>query len=102
NRWCVVHLYGAARRRLLGKRRHLRYESPHRVVELCRQHGFADVELHWMPVLPARAQRLQAMLESPPWVWLLRHVPLLGMLVSHSFIVRAGRPTAARSPATTT
>ena len=92
NRSCVIHLYGAVRRRLLGRRRHLRYESPRRMRELCRRSGFVDVELHWMPVFPARAQRLQQLVESRPCVWLLRHVPLLGALISHSFIVRARRP----------
>ncbi len=95
NRACVIHLYGAARRRILGRRRHLRYESPRRVIELCRRHGFVDVELHWMPVLPARAQWLQRLIETRPCMWLLKYVPLLGALASHSFIVRARRMTSA-------
>lgn len=95
NRSCVIHVYGAARRRLLGRRRHLRYESPRRMLELCRRSGFVDVELHWMPVFPASAQRLQQLVESRPCIWLLRHVPLLGTLISHSFIVCARRTPAA-------
>jgi SAM-dependent methyltransferase len=93
NRSCVIHLYGAARRRIRGRRRHLRYESPRRVIELCRRHGFVDVELYWMPVLPAGAQRLQRLIETRPCMWMLKHVPLLGALASHSFIVRARRAT---------
>ena len=81
NRSCVIHVYGAARRRLLGRRRHLRYESPRRIRKLCRQYGFVNVELHWLPVFPADAQRLQRLAESAPCGWLLRHVPLLGALI---------------------
>jgi SAM-dependent methyltransferase len=91
NRWCVVHLYERARRRVKGRQRHLRYESPRGVVRLCRQHGFTEIELHWLPVLPRRAQRMQRVLESKTFVWMFRHVPLVGLLASHSFIVRARR-----------
>lgn len=91
NRWCVIHLWGVTVRRLRGRRRHLRYESPRRVIALCRRHGFDEVELHWMPVFPARAQRLQRAAETPVAQWVLRHVPLVGALLSHSFIIRARR-----------
>jgi len=91
NRWCVAHIYGAARRRLRVRRKHLRYESPSQLVATCRRCGFDDVELHWMPVLPMRAQRLQRIFESPPCQWALRRLPLFGALASHSFILRARR-----------
>ena len=91
NRWCVIHLYGSLRRRLRGRHRHLRYESPRSLLRLCRQGGLREVELYWLPVLPARSQRMQRFLESKAAVWLLRHVPFAGALVSHSFIVRARR-----------
>jgi SAM-dependent methyltransferase len=89
NSWCLVHAFGALRRRLLGRRRHLRYESPWRVRKLCDECGFTDVQLHWMPIMPASARRLQRIVESRSIGWMLNHVPLIGLLISHGFIIRA-------------
>lgn len=100
NKWCVIHLWGVTSRRLRGRPRHLRYESPGHMVAVCRRLGFEDVDLHWMPVFPARAQRLQRLAETPAAQWLLRYVPGLGALLSHSFIIRArGRASQDGRPA---
>lgn len=92
NRACLSNVYTIARRRLARRRRHLRYESARRMMELCRRHGFVDVELHWMPVFPARARRLQRGVEWPPVTAALRWLPFAGALLCHSFIVRARKP----------
>jgi SAM-dependent methyltransferase len=89
NSWCLLHASGAVWRRLLGRPRHLRYESPWRIKKLCRECGLTDVRLYWMPIMPASARRLQRFVESRCIGWLLSHVPLAGMLISHGFIVRS-------------
>jgi len=102
NRWCLANLYASLRRRLRGRPVHLRYESPRRIMRLLRDCGFTDVRLHWMPIIPGRSQRLQQMIESQSGQALLRLLPPLGLLISHSFIVqgRKSRPlTATRSSA---
>jgi len=89
NSGCLLHVVGALRRLLLGRPRHLRYEAPWRIKRLCRECGFSKVRLYWMPIMPGRARRLQQLVESRPVTCLLAYVPLLGMAVSHAFIVRA-------------
>ena len=92
NGWCVIHAFGVLRRRLLGRPRHLRYESPSRITRLLQQCGFSDVQLHWLPIMPGRTPRLQRAVESRPVAWLLRRIPLLGAVACHAFIVHAVRP----------
>jgi len=89
NRWCLVHAYEILRRRFQGRGMHLRYESPLRIKRLLADHDFGKVELHWMPILPARLQRWQALIEARPVTWVLKFVPLFGLLFSHAFVVRA-------------
>jgi SAM-dependent methyltransferase len=92
NGWCVVHAYDLLRRRLKGRPDHLRYESPRRMKRVLSECGFVNVHLHWLPIVPPRSQRLQGLIESGFAGWALRIVPLLGMLISHAFIVRAEKP----------
>lgn len=92
NGWCVIHAFGVLRRRLLGRPRHLRYESPSRITRLLEQCGFSDVQLHWLPIMPGRTPRLQRAVESRAVAWMLRRVPLLGAVACHAFIVHAVRP----------
>ena len=54
--------------------------------------GMTDIRVYWMPILPSRLQRWQPLLESRPGVCAMGVVPLLGLLTSHAFIVRARRP----------
>lgn len=86
---CAIHAAGRMWRLALRRPPHLRYESPRRLREICRRNGFAEVTLHWMPIVPRNAPRAQRLIESPAVAWLLRNVPLAGMLVSHAFIVHA-------------
>lgn len=94
NRWCLVNLYDTVRRRLQGRRMHLRYESPGVVKRLARSQGLAGVRLHWLPLVPERLQRLQSWAESPAALWIFRSVPLAGLLLCHSFIVSGTRRAA--------
>jgi SAM-dependent methyltransferase len=92
NGWCLVHILGTLQRRLLGKPLHLRYESPARLKRLVRECGFTDVQLHWMPIMPAHRRGLQQLVESRHAAWTLRNVPPVGLVISHGFIVHALKP----------
>jgi ubiquinone/menaquinone biosynthesis C-methylase UbiE len=98
NRACLVHVLAALRRGINGQPMHLRYESPAALKRLMRAHGLERVRLHWLPILPARLQRFQGWLETPPARWVFRFVPCVGLLVSHSFIVSAEKPASAHRP----
>jgi SAM-dependent methyltransferase len=92
NGWCVIHAIAEIRRRILRRPSHLRYESPRRIRRLFNLCGFADVQLHWMPIMPSRSYRLQKLIESRPIAWIFRRIPLVGLIGSHGFIVHATRP----------
>jgi ubiquinone/menaquinone biosynthesis C-methylase UbiE len=85
-------------RRLSGKPMHLRYESPRALEILVREAGFEKISLHWLLIMPPRLQGLQRLCDSNPVQMLLKTVPFLGSLLSHSFVIRAVRsvPTASR------
>jgi SAM-dependent methyltransferase len=89
NGWCLVHALGELRRRVLGQSPRLRYESPPRLRHLFQDCGFADVRLHWMPIMPGPSYALQRVVEASPIARVLEWVPLLGALVSHAFIIHA-------------
>jgi SAM-dependent methyltransferase len=92
NGWCVARTYDWLRRRLRGSAEHLRYESPRQLERALEACGFVDVQRHWMPIVPPRARALQRLVESRPVGAALRLVPVLGLLLSHAFIVRGHKP----------
>jgi hypothetical protein len=94
NAHCAVHVFSELRRRLRGKPRHLRYETPGRMKRLLRAEGFTDIRLFWLPILPARMQRLQAWMEVRPARAVLQVLWPVGALLSHSFLVCARREAA--------
>ena len=87
NRWCIVNLYDIVRRRVQGRRMHLRYESPRVMKQLMRSSGLREVRLHWLPLLPGRFKGAQHWVETPLARWVFRFVPFAGLLLCHSFIV---------------
>jgi len=91
NRWCIANAITIGRRRLKGEAMHLRYESPATMKRLMRAEGLQRVRLHWLPILPAALQRFQPWIEGRVARWIFRFVPLVGALVSHSFIVSGER-----------
>jgi SAM-dependent methyltransferase len=91
NRWCVVHAWEVVRRKFAGRPIHLRYESPATIRRILAAEGMDNVRLHWMPIVPSRFPRLQRLVESDAVHWLLRHVPPLGLLFCHAFIVHCTR-----------
>jgi SAM-dependent methyltransferase len=94
NRYCVANAFEILRRKLSGRPRHLRYESPAAIKAELASTGFARIQLHWMPIIPARWPALQRLAETR-WVrWALRRVPFLGLLACHSFVVYGERSVA--------
>lgn len=91
NARCVPTLLREWRRRLRGGAPHLRYDHPRRFLDGVRSLGMNVPRLHWLPILPGRLQRFQPVVESAPVYGALAAVPPLGLLLSHSFIVRAVR-----------
>ncbi len=87
NSWCLPHLLERALRRLRRQPTHVRYESPFRLRRLMLNAGMADVRIHWLPILPGRFQRFQWLLETGFADAVLRYVPVVGALLSHSMIV---------------
>ncbi len=76
---------------LLRRPTRLRYETANGIVKTLHAHGL-EATVHWVPIMPARLHRLQSLFESA-WVrWLLRSVPPLGALLSHSILVIAAKP----------
>jgi SAM-dependent methyltransferase len=94
NRFCFVHAFDLARRRLRGKPLHLRYESPARIAELLRANGLIDVGVYWMPILPARWRRFQRFLESKLVQKAFALLAPLGSFASHAFIATGRKPKA--------
>ncbi len=90
NVWCLPHLFELVARRLRGRRDHLRYESPRRMLRALRSDGW-QASLYWLPILPARLSRYQWLLERRGVAALLKTVAPLGALLSHSFLIRARR-----------
>lgn len=88
---CIPHALNRLLRRMKGRSMHLRYESPRRLRDMMRNDGFADVRLHWLPILPERLQGLQWLVESPFAIWLLQTVPYLGAMLSHAFVLHGRR-----------
>lgn len=89
NSWCLPHLVERLWRWLRGKKPHVRYESPWRVLGDLRRVGLNERKLFWLPILPARLQRHQWLLETRVMRFVLHAFPPLGALVSHSFLARA-------------
>ena len=91
NGWCLPHLSERFLRWLQGRPPHVRYESPYYLKRVVRDTGFDQVRLLWLPILPGRLQALQPLIESRPVAGMLRWVPGLGALLSHSMVVTGKR-----------
>lgn len=87
NAWCVPNMLGEWRRKLRGKPPHLRYERPGRLKACLRDAGFDRVALYWMPLAPGRFQAVQRVLDSSLMRSVMRWFPVLGALLSHSFLL---------------
>jgi SAM-dependent methyltransferase len=86
-----VARWDRAKRGWKGKPMHLRYELSSVLLDLMRGAGFEGLSRHWLVILPRRLYRLHPVAEGRPTRWLLRAVPGLGPLMSHSFVIRGRR-----------
>lgn len=89
NSYCLPSVATQLRRWILGRPLHLRYERPRAMVRVLEGVGLRDVKVYWMPIAPGRWRLVQCMLESASCRALFRVLPGLGLLLSHSFLVRA-------------
>jgi SAM-dependent methyltransferase len=92
NAYCVANIWTRLSRRLRGKPRHLRYERPGRMRRLMEAEGLLELRIHWIPIMPARLKVLQPFVEGALFSALLRHVPGLGALFSHSYMLTGKKP----------
>ena len=87
NAHCAPHLL----KKLLRRPANLRYETTGALRCQLEQAGFT-VETHWIPIAPGSLQTLQPLLESAPVRAVLKLIPSLGALLSHSVLVVARKP----------
>ncbi len=92
NRVCIANVLQRLSRWLHGKPVHLRYESPRRMKRLLEEAGLTGVQIHWIPIMPARLKAFQPLAESAGARALLRHVPALGALLCHSCLLVGTKP----------
>jgi SAM-dependent methyltransferase len=95
NARCMVHLAAEARRRLSGAPRHLRYERVGALKAALGAAGLHDLRVIWLPMFPARWAFLQPLVENRLARAVMRALPPLASIVSHSFIVRGVKPLGA-------
>src|SRR5690606_14773642 len=70
---CLPHAWERLSR-WLGKRPpHLRYESVQQLRKTMQANGLTDLELFWLPMLPARWSRFQWLLETSLIRWIFQH-----------------------------
>ncbi len=92
NQHCLPTRLSEWRRKRRGQSPHLRYETAGGFRKAALQAGLEVISVEWLPILPARLSRFQGLLETRPVRAVLKRVPALGALFSHSFILRACRP----------
>ena len=95
NRYSAPHCAAGTWRRLRGKPPHMRYDSPWRLARWLREAGVAQVELHWLPLVPGRWRLAGEIAHSGFMRGLLRRVPPLAALASHAVVLRGRLPPAA-------
>lgn len=91
NRWCLPNALVTLKRWLLREPQHLRYDGPRALRRQVIEAGASGVALHWLPLMPASLARGRWLLEHPALRWAFRHIPLMGLLLSHSFVLVAYR-----------
>ncbi|ANB03760.1 class I SAM-dependent methyltransferase [Ectothiorhodospira sp. BSL-9] len=91
NRGCLTTLIKRLMARLRRRPLNLRYDDPWALAALLEKLGAEQVRLYWIPILPGRLSRFQPWVESEPVHAILKHLPWLGALLSHAFLVSAKR-----------
>lgn len=89
NARCVPSAVAEQVRRVRHRPPHLRYDAPRSFRLALRSSGFRTVELFWVPIMPSRLRALQPVAESSIMQSVLRSMPALGQMASHSLLARA-------------
>lgn len=98
NSACIANVISTGRRRIRGLPNHLRYEKVSGIRRSLVQAGLEPIDIYWLPLTPSRLVMLQRALESRFALALFRALPVIGSLLSHSFVVRARRQLPTRAP----
>lgn len=88
NKWCLANIFQRIKISFLRKPIHLRYESPALLKRQMQRNGLYSVKFFWLPIMPPRLQRFQRLFETRLFVLAMNWIPLLGALISHSFVLR--------------
>jgi ubiquinone/menaquinone biosynthesis C-methylase UbiE len=88
NKWCLPNIWTRFIRFIKKQPMHLRYDSPAALKQLMKELGKNDVKLYWLPILPYRLTKFQPLVETHVFLWILKFVPIIGLFLSHSFIIK--------------
>jgi SAM-dependent methyltransferase len=91
NAYCLPTLLKGLLERVRKQERHLRYDPPRSLRRAFEHNGLSRVRVMWVPILPARAQRLQPVFESEEVRAALRLLPPIGSALSHAYVVTGER-----------
>lgn len=67
----------------------LRYDRPRELTALLEGSGGVQVRVHWLPILPARIQSMQRLVDSVGFRRALGACPHLGQLLAHAVVISA-------------
>jgi SAM-dependent methyltransferase len=98
NARCLPSAVSEKLRKLRGLPPRLRYERHETIAELLRANGFGAIRVVWLPIMPGRLHRLQWVFESLPLAALFRMLPVLGVRLSHSFVILAEKNRSVPTP----
>lgn len=96
NSWCLPHIWKNMMRWIKGRPYHLRYESPREICRMMEALGCDRVQVYWVPILPRFLQRYQGIVETAAIKWLMRHIPFVGAIFSHAFVLEGRRSPIAK------
>lgn len=89
NSKCLPAAAAEQLRRLRRRPPHLRYDTAVTLRLALLASGFSSVELFWVPIMPSGLRAFQHAAESSIMQSVLRSMPLVGQLASHSMLLRA-------------
>ena len=89
NARCIAAIWGEAKRRRRKLPAHLRYDEPGDFESALRDSRFGSTQLYWTPIVPSRARVLQPIVDTSVVRAMLKAIPTLGAVLSHSMLVRA-------------
>lgn len=92
NSRCLPHIWEQFFRRIQNRPMHLRYEVVSNLINLMKKNGLTNIQLYWLPILPARWYRFQWLVEKRLAKWIFHHIPFVGQLLSHAFVLCGQRP----------